>query len=67
MLDVNLGSEMAYPIADTLALRGIPYVYATGYDETAIPERYSGALRLQKPIEPRHVIDSLAKIIGAAP
>lgn len=43
-----------------------PYIYATGYDETVIPERYSAASRALKPIDPRHVIDTLAKIIGGA-
>ena len=66
VLDVNLGGEMVYAVADMLAVRGIPYIYATGYDETVIPERYSAAPRAQKPIDPRHVIDTLAKLIGAS-
>ena len=67
VLDVNLGGEMVYAVADMLAVRGIPCIYATGYDETVIPERYSAAPRIQKPIDPRHVIDTLAKIVAAAP
>lgn len=31
ILDVNLGGEKSYPIADALALRGVPFVFSTGY------------------------------------
>ncbi len=32
MLDVNLRGEMSYPIADILTRRGVPLIFATGYD-----------------------------------
>src|SRR5436853_6439021 len=32
VLDINLGSERAYPVADVLRDLGIPYVFTTGYD-----------------------------------
>ena len=67
VLDINLGGEMVYPVADMLAARGIPYLFATGYDKSAIPAPYGSALRLQKPAEPHQVIDALAEIAGAAP
>jgi len=31
ILDVNLGSEKSYPVADALARLGIPFVFSTGY------------------------------------
>jgi DNA-binding response OmpR family regulator len=31
ILDVNLGGEMVFPLADSLAGRSIPFVYVTGY------------------------------------
>ncbi|MFO1081351.1 MAG: response regulator [Reyranellaceae bacterium] len=51
VLDVNLGSELAYPIADALAERAIPFVFATGYDEFVIPAAYAGAPRCEKPVD----------------
>lgn len=39
VLDINLQGEMAYPIADALMARGVPLVFATGYDEASIPAR----------------------------
>lgn len=57
VLDVNLHGETVFPVADVLAERGIPYVFATGQDRESIPERHRVALRLSKPI----VLDDLMR------
>jgi CheY-like chemotaxis protein len=31
-LDVNLNGTCSYPVAETLARRGVPFVFSTGYD-----------------------------------
>jgi CheY-like chemotaxis protein len=49
MLDVNLAGENSFPVADLLAARGIPFVFATGYGVQGIEERYRGRPLLQKP------------------
>lgn len=36
-LDINLGSETSFPIADALALRGIPFVFVSAYEADAVP------------------------------
>lgn len=33
MLDVNLGGEKSYPVADALAGRGVPFAFSTGYGD----------------------------------
>lgn len=33
IVDVNLGGEKSYPIADALARLGIPFVFSTGYSD----------------------------------
>ena len=50
ILDVNLGSERAFPVADTLIARGIPFVFATGYDQWVVPEPYAKIPRIEKPV-----------------
>jgi CheY-like chemotaxis protein len=50
ILDVNLGSEQAFPVADSLLARKIPFVFATGYDQWVIPEAYASIPRCEKPI-----------------
>ena len=49
MLDVNLAGENSFPVADVLAARGIPFVFATGYGRQGIEERYRDRPLLQKP------------------
>jgi CheY-like chemotaxis protein len=49
MLDVNLAGENSFPVADILAARGIPFVFATGYGLQGIEERHRGRPLLQKP------------------
>jgi CheY-like chemotaxis protein len=36
ILDVNLNSERSYPAARTLAERGVPFIFATGYDRESL-------------------------------
>ncbi|HYD36910.1 MAG TPA: response regulator [Allosphingosinicella sp.] len=49
MLDVNLAGEPSYEVADLLAERGIPFLFATGYGRQGIDQRYRDLPILQKP------------------
>jgi PAS domain S-box-containing protein len=51
ILDINLGDGMAYPVADILSARGIPFVFVTGYEADTVDDRFSHVPVLQKPIE----------------
>ena len=33
ILDVNLGAEKSYPVADILKQRGVPFTFSTGYTD----------------------------------
>jgi CheY-like chemotaxis protein len=61
VLDVNLGSEQVFPVADALLARGIPFIFATGYDDWIVPDDYADAPRLQKPIDTRALARILSK------
>jgi CheY-like chemotaxis protein len=52
LLDVNLRGELSYPVADVLCARGVPFVFATGYDTHAIPARFADVPCRQKPFHP---------------
>ena len=52
VLDINLRGDPVYPVADALLARGVPFVFATGYAATAIPERYAAVERFEKPVDP---------------
>jgi CheY-like chemotaxis protein len=49
VLDVHLRGESAFPVAEALIAKGIPFVFATGYGERGLPESYRGRPVLQKP------------------
>lgn len=59
VLDVNLSGEMVYPVADILAARGIPFVFATGYGPAGLRPGDGGRPVLQKPYD----LDTLAAIV----
>ena len=59
ILDVNLRGEKAYPVADALRERGIPFVLATGYEQWALPEAYKDVPRCDKPVDLRHLVRTL--------
>ena len=41
VLDINLGDGMAYPVAEILAERGVPFVFVTGYEADTIDDWFS--------------------------
>jgi ActR/RegA family two-component response regulator len=51
VLDIHLGDERVYPVADALAARRVPFVFLTGYDAVVIPEAYADATRCEKPVD----------------
>ena len=61
VLDLNLGGELSYPIADALAERGLPFVFTTGYDKAALAARYSEVIRCEKPVVISEVVQALLK------
>lgn len=61
LLDINLGGELVYPLADRLAALNIPFVLTSGYDDN-VPERFSNIPRCGKPYR----LESLTRILQNA-
>jgi light-regulated signal transduction histidine kinase (bacteriophytochrome)/CheY-like chemotaxis protein len=62
VLDVNLGTETSLPVAEELARRNIPFVFATGYgDNIMVPQSFS-APTIRKPYDEA----ALARALNAA-
>jgi CheY-like chemotaxis protein len=59
VLDINLQDELVYPVADALRARGVPFLFATGYDPAAVPPLHSAVALCQKPIDPQIVARTL--------
>jgi CheY-like chemotaxis protein len=62
ILDVHLNGKDVFPLADALAERGIPFIFATGYGERFLPERHRQRPTLQKPFRPDELAETLARL-----
>ena len=51
ILDIRLGPEMVYELADDLLADGIPFVFASGEIRASIPDRFAKVPLHTKPIE----------------
>ncbi|TNC47699.1 response regulator [Rubellimicrobium rubrum] len=51
MLDINLQGDLVYAVVDALQARGVPVIFASGYDRSAIPERYADIPFCEKPVD----------------
>jgi PAS domain S-box-containing protein len=51
VVDINLGGEFVYPVADVLVARGIPFVFITGYGVESIDKRFGSVPIIKKPVQ----------------
>jgi len=66
ILDVHLNGRTVFDFAERLAARGTPFIFATGYGERGIPERFSDRPVLQKPYRPDDLYRALARLAAQA-
>ena len=66
VLDVNLGGEKVYPVAEKLTERGVPFIFATGYGTAGIAPAFARVPTLAKPYTPKALEDMLASVTEAA-
>jgi DNA-binding LytR/AlgR family response regulator len=59
ILDINLGGEKVFPVAERLAERGVPFVFCTGYGLAGVPADFAQAPTLAKPYDQRQLHDLL--------
>lgn len=62
LVDVNLGGGASFALAEALQLRGIPFVFLTGYDASIIPLRFASVQRLEKPVSKSAMLAALADV-----
>ena len=60
VLDVNLGGQPIFPLADLLRERGKPFAFATGYGDAGVRDVDRGTPVLQKPFRE----GDLARVLG---
>jgi CheY-like chemotaxis protein len=68
ILDVSLGGQESYELADVLSARGVPLVFATGRCSDTLLDRFANSQRLTKPFDfeglSRVVQELVAQSIG---
>jgi CheY-like chemotaxis protein len=69
LLDVELQGELIFAVAEELERRGVPVIFATGYDNGIFPASFVRHPRLHKPYgeeEVRQVLEGVMRL-GLAP
>jgi CheY-like chemotaxis protein len=61
ILDVNVNGKVISPVADLLKARNRPFIFATGYGSSGLPEEYRDRPALQKPFQ----LETLARMIDS--
>ncbi|MEW5685298.1 MAG: PAS domain S-box protein [Pseudomonadota bacterium] len=56
VLDINLGGEMVYPLAEQLRAGRVPFVFCSGYEHIDAHAEFSQWPRLRKPVD-IHLLD----------
>ena len=64
ILDINLHGVFVFSVADALAERGVPFIFATGYDGSIIPNAYAKIPRFEKPISKMQLARDLSAILA---
>lgn len=64
ILDIDLNGEPVFPVAEALARRGTPFVFATASDAETLPAPFGQVPHCQKPVDPAKVADALRKAIS---
>lgn len=68
VLDVNLGSETSFAVADALAARDIPFIFASGYaDGVSFPEAHQDKERVNKPFDASTLAAALVRALAPQP
>jgi CheY-like chemotaxis protein len=64
ILDVNVAGENVEPVAERLAAKGVPFIFATGYGEAGVPLRYRDRPVVAKPFRPDQLEAAIHKAVG---
>ena len=64
VLDINLGTELSFPIADALTSSNVPFLFLTAYDRATLPAAYRDKTVIAKPFYREALVRVLARIFG---
>jgi CheY-like chemotaxis protein len=64
LLDVNLGGQSVFAVADTLRAKGVPAIFSTGYGDAGLRDVDRGSPVLQKPFRAGDLARALHAALG---
>lgn len=65
ILDVNVGGEEIYPVAEALAARDVPFAFATGYGAHGLRAPWQDRPTLQKPFHRSDLFRMVAELASS--
>lgn len=51
ILDMQLNGETSFPVAERLKAKGVPFVFVSGNDASALPDTLKGSQIITKPVQ----------------
>ncbi|MBO0344680.1 GAF domain-containing protein [Roseibium sp. CAU 1637] len=61
ILDINLGKETSFPVAELLLKMQVPFIFASGYDDTSLMDKnnFEDVPLLSKPFSKQSLVEAL--------
>ena len=63
-LDLNLDGNENYPVADTLAARGVPFVFSTGCSQKSLKDGYRDRPILRKTFKQCDLVETVTRLLA---
>lgn len=64
VLDINLGEETVFPLADELERLKVPFLFTTGYGRQIVPDRFKDRAFIEKPVDFAAISSGLATMLS---
>ena len=66
ILDINLRGESVLPVARLIEARGVPFVFASGYTATGLPQPFHDRPILRKPFAVNKLDEVIRELVASA-
>jgi len=64
VLDIQLQSQMVFPVAEALTGLDVPFLFTSGFDASAVPREFAHVPQCEKPASAQTMVDMLARLVG---
>ena len=63
ILDINVRGRNIEPVAEIVERRGLPFIFMTGYSDSALPQKFSGKPYIQKPCSLQKLQQAISSVL----